>query len=76
MAIARLFVSASLPAGRQAPQLISRSRPVRFPIFHKNKTGLWTGFVFVGMVGIEPTWTFVHTILSRARLPVPPHALF
>jgi hypothetical protein len=29
----------------------------------------------VGMVGVEPTRPFGHTILSRARLPVPPHTL-
>src|SRR4030042_895947 len=22
--------------------------------------------------GVEPSWTYVHTILSRARLPIPP----
>lgn len=29
----------------------------------------------MGMVGVEPTRPFGHTILSRARKPIPPHAL-
>ncbi len=32
-------------------------------------------FVLVGMVGVEPTRDCSHTILSRTRMPVPPHAL-
>ena len=28
----------------------------------------------MGKEGIEPSWNYFHTILSRARLPVPPLA--
>ena len=31
----------------------------------------WEG-VMVPKVGVEPTWDKTHTILSRARLPIPP----
>ena len=29
----------------------------------------------VGVVGVEPTRDEAHTILSRTRMPIPPHAL-
>ncbi len=32
--------------------------------------------IFVGVVGVEPTRDEAHTILSRTRMPIPPHALY
>ena len=58
--------------------LCSLSDSNRHPFGQVPKTCAATNYAkgaCVGMVGVEPTRSYDHTVLNRARLPVTPHPL-